>query len=95
MTNDALDSVSTRDDRCGSVQVWSALNRVYGCLNPSMCHAIAVAVSVGEDPIEAGSRHVGSRLSSVEIVSVKETIRKIESVVAVENGAIALQYLDY
>ncbi len=95
VTNDTLDSVSTRDERRGSVRVWSALNRVYGCLNPSLCHAIAVAVSAGEDPIGASSRHVGRQLSAVELAYVEETIREIENVAAVENGAIALQYLDH
>lgn len=95
VANDTLDSVSTRDERRGSVQVWSALNRVYGCLNPSMCHAIALAVSARKDPIEAASRHVGAQLSPVERAYVGETIRAIENVAAVENRAIARQYLDH
>ena len=94
VANDTLDSVSTRDERRGGVQVWSSLNRVYGCLNPLMCHAIAVAVSTEDDPVKAASRQVEAELSSIELVYVGETVRDIKYLAAVENEAITLQYRD-
>ena len=95
VTNDTLDSVSTRDERRGCVQVWSTLNRVYSCLNPVMCHAIADAVATGKDPIEAASRHFGAELSSIELDYVGETIRDIKDLAAIENSEVSLQYLDH
>ena len=95
VANDTLDSVSTRDERRGGVQIWSTLNRVYGCLNPMMCHAIAVAMSTEEDPFRAATRHIGAELSSIELEYVGKTIRAIKNLASIENSEILLQYLDH
>lgn len=61
---DILPSVSARDPRLASVRVWTARNEVFGCGDPGLAAAIALAITGGIDPARAMSDYLGRALGA-------------------------------
>jgi hypothetical protein len=60
---DVLPTVSRRDARRELAMVWTSGNRVFGCIDPEMAHAIAAAVASDAPVVEACESILGHPLT--------------------------------
>lgn len=90
---DVLPSVSRRDPRRSSVDVWTSGNRVYGCRAPHILVVIATAIAGSEPAVDRVGAHLGRALTVDEAHLVRRAAGQLEAVLALEQLEIAA-YMD-
>lgn len=86
---DVLPSVSRRDPRRASVDVWTSGNRVYGCQAPQLLAVIAKALADREPPVGSVCAHLGRALTENETHLVQASTRQLKVVVTLEQHEMA------
>jgi Probable N6-adenine methyltransferase len=86
---DVLPSVSRRDKRLGSVQVWTTGNRVFGCLGSLALYKIAEALETNQYPVSSLEVYWGSKLDDNQTVQVEETAERLRQIIEIEEQEIA------
>ena len=90
---DTLDTVSTRDSRRARAMVWTTLNRIYGCENPSLAHKLALTISPGSHSLVAVlddlQRSVGRSPTRVEMAEIEETLDQLDALGTCESATVS------
>ncbi len=84
VTGDILPSVSRRDPRRNSVDVWTSGNRVFRCPDPHTFARIVRAVSTGREADTEIAAAIGRRLNGSEAAAVAQATRQVRGIVARE-----------
>lgn len=91
VVGDVLDSVSRRDPRRASVDVWTSMNRVWRSPCPAMVSAICGAVEIGSDTLPRVESLLGRKLNDSETNTVAATTTRIKGIVRHERREHGLQ----
>jgi hypothetical protein len=89
---DVLPSVSRRDERRSSVDVWTSGNRVYRCRAPHILAVIATALADREPAIDRVRANLGRALTVDESRLVRLAAGQVEAVLALEQREIAAYF---
>lgn len=92
--NDILPSVSRRDNRRNSVNVWTSGNRVFRCNGTNILYQIILARSLNLSPIYLASTLLKRALSIEEIVLISSTVKQVDKLINVEQKEIDEYYFN-
>jgi hypothetical protein len=86
---DVLDTVSRRDPRRGSVDVWTSGNRVFGCQSLGPLRCILQAVADGDPPDDVLMTALGRSPTGSERSNIRTAVDQICTLVSTEMEELA------
>jgi hypothetical protein len=86
---DVLDSVSRRDPRRATVDVWTSGNRVFGCQSLGPLHSILQAVADGQPTDDVLMTALGRSLTGSERSNIRTAMDQICTLVSTETAELA------
>ncbi len=86
---DVLDSVSRRDPRRSTADVWTSGNRVFSCGSPDVLVVVLQAIADRTSPPARVAATLGRRLTPAEKCNIRAAMDHVSSIVRIESGELA------
>lgn len=84
--DDILPTVSRRDPRRASADVWTSGNRIFACTQGDELATVLLALSLGEDPLPRLQAQAGRGLDAHELPPLGALVQRIQNVVSLERA---------
>jgi hypothetical protein len=89
ISGDVLPTVSRRDARRERAMVWTSGNRIFGCIDPELAHAVAAALASDVPVIQACESVLGHKLTNAQRRRVTIATTQLNDLVEVESREAA------
>jgi len=88
--SDILPSVSRRDARRRSADVWTSGNRIFRCRDPYAFASIMRGLATDRDPCDEVSAAIGRQVTPAEAALISAVARKVRRIVDLERAEVTL-----